>query len=148
MNLLVFSDSHGSTAFMTEVCRSTPHNIVLHCGDFSRDAAALPSSANVLAVTGNCDGPDSNEPKERFLEYEGVKIWMLHGHTEHVKLSLMPLAAKARRRGIQLVLFGHTHNQTMLEKSGVTLCNPGSASSGKYATIVCREGGFKCQLNG
>ena len=49
-----------------------------------------------------------------------------HGHNYGVSMSTDGLREEARLRGVQIVLFGHTHRPFVEEKNGIVLMNPGS----------------------
>ena len=149
MKLIVFSDSHGKNHTVRQVLRRQRDvDLVIHAGDGAPDfiplAAEYPDIAHV-AVRGNCDFA-ANLPLEEELTLEGVRILVTHGHKYNVKFSLGQITAEARRRGIDLVIFGHTHNpceQYVPSDGGlppVYLFNPGSALTGDFGVIDIRDG--------
>jgi len=94
----------------------------------------------LIAVRGN------NEyfcmrPYMMLQEICGHKIYITHGHKEHVRNELDTLAAKADACACKLALFGHTHQQTDCTKNGVRLVNPGALSGvyGSYALLQVTE---------
>ena len=76
-------------------------------------------------VPGNCDWGSFDQP-ERLLEYEGVRVLMMHGHNRNVKSS--PLAAQyaAREWGADVLLFGHTHRPLVDYDGTLYTMNPGA----------------------
>ena len=98
MKLLVLSDSHGNVDNMARAVELTQPRHILHLGDCLRDAQALHERFPDLpmdTVPGNCDWGSFDQP-ERLLEFEGVRVLMMHGHTRNVKSS--PLAAQYAAR--------------------------------------------------
>ncbi len=139
MKILVFSDSHGNKRRISEVISRSPDvSTVLFLGDGRFDIEDIMNTElgrrkNWITVLGNCDMNLGDIPKERFFEFEGVKILMLHGHTVSVKHGLEGLISHARQRSADIVLFGHTHephNEYLSgEKAGenpLYVFNPGS----------------------
>ncbi|MBQ2140858.1 MAG: metallophosphoesterase family protein, partial [Acidaminococcaceae bacterium] len=85
MKIGIISDTHGSMAAIRKVLATAPPvECWIHCGDYAMDANALHNMINqtVYAVSGNCDvmrGPVEAKP-DCFLEIEGFKLWVTHGH--------------------------------------------------------------------
>ena len=129
MKLLVLSDSHGNVDNMARAVELTQPRHILHLGDCLRDAQALHERFPDLpmdTVPGNCDWGSFDQP-ERLLEFEGVRVLMMHGHTRNVKSS--PLAAQyaAREWGADVLLFGHTHRPMVDNDGALLVLNPGAA---------------------
>lgn len=127
--------------------------MMLFLGDGLRDAAAVEHvypDLPVYKVYGNCDiMPPKDVPRERELFVEGHRIWMTHGHFQSVKMGLHEITQEARARGIDLVLFGHTHRQISEQSGSLKLCNPGSISpmgNEHYAVIQIEEAGIFISL--
>ena len=142
MKFLVFSDSHGSFCNMQEIFlrnRGTADGIFF-LGDGVRDAELLTQFAvrptAFYAVTGNCDPyPTSDSlrpPLYRFVDIEGVRFLLCHGHTFGVKSGISDLLRFAAEHQADAVLYGHTHIpyhacETIGEKTIQIMC-PGSIS--------------------
>lgn len=80
--MIVFSDSHGQLGSARKALKAAgPVDLLLHAGDFYRDALALAqeSSLPVVAVMGNCDGVYGGPAEELFL-LEDHKVLLTHGH--------------------------------------------------------------------
>lgn len=145
VKLLVFSDSHGTSLPMREAfSRCRPVDYAVHAGDGADDLFSLAKEFNAtpVAVRGNCDF-GSPLPLEAELTVDEIRILIVHGHRYNVKFSPMSLVAEARRRGIDLVIFGHTHIK--LEKyvsddgeRPVYLFNPGCVRGGDFGVIDIR----------
>jgi putative phosphoesterase len=127
MKIGVISDTHGllrpeAIAALRDVDR------ILHAGDVGNPEILdrLRELAPVTAVRGNIDRGTWAEalPENEFIEAEGVSIYMLH-NVAH--LDLKPEAA-----GVRVVIFGHSHQPKMEEKSGALYFNPGSAGPRRF----------------
>ena len=148
MKLLVISDSHKNIDRMQYAAQQVMPDAILHLGDHIADAhelqRRLPNTV-IHTVVGNCDFYAAGED-ELLLTLEGVKIYMTHGHNFGVKQSLSALMGQARRKGADLVLFGHTHQALMQQTNGLWLMNPGqigrndSICAASYG-VVSVEGG-------
>lgn len=138
VRLLVISDSHGdSRALMRALDEQPEARYILHLGDGASEMRALAPTctAHVYQVRGNCD-LSAPFPVEQNLRIAGIPLFMTHGHRYGVKGGLGTLADEARRRGAQIVLFGHTHVSLTRYEDGLYLINPGSLGySGTYATV-------------
>lgn len=101
----------------------------LHAGDFSQDAAFLAELTGLptRAAAGNCDGATTAKPDE-FVEAEGVRIWLTHGHRYRAKERGDELTEWAIRYEADVVVFGHSHVPEISRRGGVLLVNPGSAA--------------------
>lgn len=148
----VFSDSHGSLALMRECVRRTRPDVVIHLGDYQRDADALrldcPDAA-FYNVRGNCD-IGGTAPDKDTVPLGPVTAYITHGHLYNVKYgSFDSLVYAAQEQGAKLALFGHTHVPDSMEIGGVKLVNPGAASgrAPTWARIeVFDNGGIACTI--
>jgi len=130
MKFLVFSDSHNSTNGMDHAIEKHKeiHHII-HCGDMAADIEYLQhvygATHSICGVCGNNDfcSPD---PFFRIFTCDEVKIYLTHGHKEHVKYSMLQLENTVKKNGCVLGIFGHTHEQYLQNKDGIILFNPGS----------------------
>lgn len=167
MRLLVLSDSHGRADRVREaVNRAHGADMILFLGDGLRDLSLLDpdDEARLCAVRGNCDSFSffsDDLPEERVLCLGEYHILMMHGHTRDVKYGYERAVAYAASRGVELLLFGHTHEA--LERylpegtniGGVTLekpmhvFNPGSIGAPRgnaptYGLVDLRPQGIVC----
>ena len=151
MKWLVFSDSHGYIDGMRRAIELEKPDRVLHLGDVVRDGVKLSVACPGLEleqVRGNCDGWGSDEPEEKEVFFQDRRIWMLHGHTYHVKYGTGMVTSEARARGVDVVVFGHTH-QPLCDWDGVWVLNPGTVSGmprATYGVIELTEKGLSCRI--
>ena len=151
MLIVVFADSHGEVEAMCAAIEEHHPDMVLHLGDYARDAEALERyypGLDIRYVRGNCDGWNSDAPESLRFNADGVGIYMTHGHRQSVKTSLEPLANAVHFSGAKLGLFGHTHCSEYKKMGDVTLFNPGSVGRGRrsYGLITVKGAEFTCRL--
>lgn len=129
MKLLITSDVHGRLEDLKAVIQKHMDcNLHLNAGDMSLDPIYY-QSLNIITVKGNNDyGVDL--PLERVIEKDGLKILLVHGHKESVKLGLTRLKLKAKILGVNIVIYGHTHQKYMEMDQGILFINPGALSGG------------------
>lgn len=153
MKILAFSDTHGDTETAIAVARIVRPDALLHMGDHVSDAERLAGlcQAQTAFVAGNTD-PEGSAPEERMIELAGRSFFLAHGHRYDVEYGISGLARRAREKGAEVVLFGHTHRPFAELRDGVWFINPGrggfSASRRICATcavITCGPG-FSVEL--
>lgn len=143
--ILVFSDTHGDINLCIDAINRIPADIILHAGDYVRDAEDLVSifpDKDIRYVQGNND-LFTKAPKLLKFGVDGVNILVIHGHEQHVKYELKynTLARFAKDNGCDMAVFGHTHIHYDDISDGVHLLNPGSARfGGTYAIIEIENG--------
>jgi putative phosphoesterase len=123
----VISDTHGQFSFAKKVLEKWGKiDYLLHAGDGKSDALALAHLAKcpVWAVAGNTDGV--LEPQDELIDFDGVKILLLHGYQLTPTNREERLAELAKRRKAQVVIYGHTHKPYFNYHQGVLVFNPGS----------------------
>lgn len=128
MKILIISDTHGFLWNLDEVLKKmTPIDMLIHCGDIQKDEEPIKAAVNcpVYMVAGNNDLGTWLE-KEIFLDIGKYHVMVTHGHKYFVGYGLDMLAESAKRKGADVVMFGHTHVPVIKKVGGVTLVNPGS----------------------
>jgi uncharacterized protein len=127
----VISDTHGLLRPEAVEALRESHRI-LHAGDIGGPEIleALARIAPVTAVRGNVDTASwaCALPETEIIGASGVSIYMLHDRS---RLDLKPEAA-----GFRVVVYGHSHQPKMEEKSGVLYFNPGSAGPRRFSLPV------------
>ncbi len=134
----VISDTHGllREEALDELRGS---DLILHAGDVGdlEIIQRLSEIAPVRAVRGNTDGAeiaaalpetdvvDLTSPSGGLnTEGRGPLAYLMHGHKE---LDLDPVAS-----GFRVLIHGHTHEPSIVEKAGVLYFNPGSAGPRRF----------------
>ena len=149
----VFSDTHGNTEPMLRAARQAGADVLIHLGDYDRDALPLREAfpdTPVYSVCGNCDLMPL-APEKLLVELGPVKAFLTHGHLYSVSAwQADSLVYAARELGAQIALFGHTHRAVYETLGGVTLVNPGTAGKGRelsWALVtVFDNGAIHCEI--
>ena len=134
MKILLISDSHGRKSAVEDLICSENCDLVFFLGDGVRDVEDIDESI-IKKVSGNCD-LFSFEAITRFEIVDGFKIMLTHGHQYKAKQGLETLALNAINNNCQIVIFGHTHTQTIEKIDDILLINPGAFKYGQYATLT------------
>jgi len=143
MRIAVFSDTHGSIEPAAEAIRLHQPRLIVHLGDYSRDADALQKEfprTELHSVRGNCDRV-STAPLSELFEAAGLRFFLAHGHEYGVKLGLDSFRTTALCAGAQVALFGHTHRAFCEEARGILFLNPGAAQRGGSFALLEAENG-------
>lgn len=130
MKILIVSDTHRKNEnYFTLLERLKPLDMVIHCGDAEGSEYAISEAADcpVQIVLGNNDF-FSALPKEVELEIGGYRVLVTHGHTHYVSMGNEKLKMDARMRGVDVVMYGHTHRPCLDIEEGLVTLNPGSLS--------------------
>ncbi|HEY2989643.1 MAG TPA: metallophosphoesterase family protein [Candidatus Binatia bacterium] len=127
----VISDTHG--LIRPEALRALRGvDSIIHAGDIgSPDViSALESVAEVTAIKGNNDrGAWARKfPDTAVVKVGKVEIFVLHDVKE--------LARAPSARRFRVVISGHSHNPSIVEKDGVLFVNPGSAGPRRFKLPV------------
>ena len=133
----VFSDTHSNTALMLEAIRRYRPDVVIHLGDYERDAEAIRREFPEIAlynVCGNCDMVPT-APVDDLVPLGPVKALITHGHLYDVDWGdYSRLGYAALERGASIAMFGHTHSALNEDFGSVKLLNPGTAGRGREPT--------------
>lgn len=142
MKVLVMSDMHGRVNNFEKALEKQGDAVnVVFLGDGLSKAEELSFCYNdrrFFMVPGNCDLFDFDTPTTKFFEINGAKIMATHGHSYSVKSSLTMLKQKAVSEGVDICLYGHTHNADILYENGIYFVNPGTLAgkNGFYSYAV------------
>lgn len=134
MLIAVISDTHRMIKYINlakELIKSA--DILIHLGDNIEDVLILEEGFNgkVYAVAGNCDY-STKYPKESIIEVNGKKIFFTHGDLYGVKSSMNNIYYRGKELNVDIVLFGHTHQQIIEKGGNMILMNPGSISLPRF----------------
>lgn len=144
MKVLIVSDTHKKNENYFTVLEQVKPDLVIHCGDAEGSEYALSEAADcpVEIVLGNNDF-FSDLPRELELEIGDYKVWVTHGHNYYVSMGNENIKREAVARGMDIVLYGHTHRPVVDRDDMVTAVNPGSLSyprqEGKRPSYVVME---------
>ena len=151
MKVIVFSDTHGMTAYMEQAMQKEQPDYILHLGDYVRDAEWLERKYSwmpLLYVKGNCD-IGSDAPEFFVLTLLGHKIFLCHGHRYGVKYDLLRMCCTAQEQGAEICLFGHTHEAHRSVEREVLMVNPGPCSDcglPSYAILTLEKGSADAEI--
>ncbi|MFA6800480.1 MAG: YfcE family phosphodiesterase [Acholeplasmataceae bacterium] len=125
MKLLITSDVHGHEERLVEViAKHKDVDFHINAGDMCLDSHVY-QKYHIITVKGNNDFFTS-EPLKRVFDLNGLKVLLTHGHIEHVKHNLDILKFYAKQLNVDLVVFGHTHQQYLEIDQNITILNPGA----------------------
>ena len=152
MRIFVFSDTHGRTDGCIRLLENMRHctDAVLHAGDVHADITKLQQTFPDLKIYGVSGNNDFHAilPTEQVLEFDGVKLFLTHGHRYKVKYTYEDITSAAIARGASVAVFGHTHQSCDRTENGVLLLNPGSAGGiwPTYAVIEIENGEIRTDI--
>ena len=106
MKVLIVSDTHRRNENYIKVLEKVaPVDMVIHCGDIDFF---------------------SDLPREKEFQVGKYKVWLTHGHNYCVSMNNETIKREARIRGIDIVMYGHTHKPVVDIDEDVIAVNPGS----------------------
>ena len=126
----LISDTHG-------LVRPDVHTalagveLILHAGDVGGDAVLdeLALIAPLHAVFGNTDPPgDPRLNASIDMEIGGVRVHVSHGHEVGAPTPEKLLA----RYDADVIVYGHTHKQIVVQADGRWVVNPGAAGARRF----------------
>ncbi len=129
MKVLIVSDTHRKNENYFKVLELVKPDLVIHCGDVEGSEYALTQAADcpVQLVLGNNDF-FSCLPRELELKLGAYKVWVTHGHNYCVSMGNEVIRREAAARGMDIVMYGHTHKPVVDRKGSVMAVTPGSLS--------------------
>ncbi|MGA7878001.1 MAG: metallophosphoesterase family protein [Desulfoferrobacter sp.] len=127
----VISDTHGLLRSAVEKAFKGVE-LIVHAGDVGKPEVlkALNKIAPVVAVRGNSDWGEwaKTLPAQEIVEIGEVLLYVIHDVHD---IDLNPSAA-----GIRIVISGHSHAPSVVERNGVLFLNPGSAGLRRFKLPV------------
>ena len=140
----LISDTHGQLrAGVHEAFRDV--DLILHAGDVGGDDILdeLSLIAPVEAVYGNTDAPGNPRLSAQIVrDVGGVLIQVQHGHES----GRLTADALLERFGADVIVYGHTHRQSVTRREGRLVINPGAAGPRRFhlmpsvARLTIRDG--------
>lgn len=128
MKILIVSDTHRyHDNYLRVLERVAPVDMVIHCGDIEGGEYVIAQSAAcpVQMVQGNNDF-FSDLPREKEFQVARYKVWLTHGHTYGVSVGNNLIKAEAIDKGVDIVMFGHSHKPVVDIDDDIIAINPGS----------------------
>ncbi len=130
MKVLIISDTHRQTDnFYRVIDKIGPIDLIIHCGDVEGSEYEFEAAAEcpIVMVAGNNDF-FSELSREEYLDIGPYKVWVTHGHTYYVSMGYERIKDEAIGRGVDVVMFGHSHRPLIDIDDEVIAVNPGSLS--------------------
>lgn len=128
--ILIVSDTHGKHRTFEQILeKEGPVDMLIHLGDTEggEDYLCALADCECHIVGGNNDFFSDLDREEEFFIGK-YRTFITHGHTYRVSMHTRDLEKAARQRGVDIVMFGHTHRPYFEEKDGLVILNPGSVS--------------------
>lgn len=128
MRVLIVSDTHRqNNNYLKVLERVRPVDLVVHCGDAEGSEYLFCESAGcpVEIVSGNNDF-FSDLPREKEFQIGKYRVWLTHGHNYYVSMGNETIKKEAVSRGVDIVMYGHTHKPVVDMEEGIIAVNPGS----------------------
>ena len=128
--IMIVSDTHRRHGNLSEALYNEGDiDMLIHLGDVEGEEDIISGMAGCqcIFIAGNNDF-FSGLDREKEFEIAGKKIWLTHGHNYYVSLDLKVIKEEAIARGMDIVMFGHTHRPLINIDDEVTIINPGSLS--------------------
>ena len=125
MKILIVSDTHKRNENYFKVVEMHHPDMIIHCGDAEGSEYALSAAAEcpVYIVLGNNDF-FSDLPREITLDIGPYKVWVTHGHNYYVSMGNETIKKEAIDRGVDIVLYGHTHRPVIDIDDDIIAVNP------------------------
>lgn len=130
MKILIVSDTHKKHDNLVKILeRETDIDGMIHLGDSEgyEDYISELAGCPVEIVSGNNDF-FSDLDREKELKIGKYKVLITHGHYYYVSMGMEDLKKEAVGRGMDVVMFGHTHRPLLDYSRGIVTLNPGSVS--------------------
>ncbi|MDO4179132.1 MAG: metallophosphoesterase [Phascolarctobacterium sp.] len=149
MKIGLVSDTHGNVQMMRKIVKEAPPvELWLHAGDHWQDANILAGlfGLRVVAVQGNTDPRSEDVKLDEFLEIEGFKVWLTHGHRYIEGDAKSSIGFWAKQLEQDICVYGHTHIPMNEYYGENLLVNPGSpsrplgGSKPSYAVLTLTRG--------
>ena len=130
MRILIVSDTHRAHKNLEKLLEQVGRiDRMIHLGDAEgyEDVIAGLAGCRLDAVLGNNDFFSSLE-REKVLQLGKYQALVTHGHDYYVSMGPDILIKEAASRGMDIVMFGHTHRPFLEHSRGIVALNPGSIS--------------------
>ena len=130
MKILIVSDTHKKHDNLVRILEQEENiDLMVHLGDSEgyEDYIAELAGCPLEIVSGNNDF-FTDLDREKVLEVGEYQVLITHGHYYYVAMGVEDLKKEALGRGMDIVMFGHTHRPLLDYSKGIVTLNPGSVS--------------------
>ena len=130
MKILIVSDTHKKHDNLVRILEQEENiDLMVHLGDSEgyEDYIAELAGCPLEIVSGNNDF-FTDLDREKVLEVGKYQVLITHGHYYCVAMGVEDLKKEALGRGMDIVMFGHTHRPLLDYSKGIVTLNPGSVS--------------------
>lgn len=145
MKVLIVSDTHKKQDNLIKVLEQEENiDLLIHLGDVEgyEEEITYMADCPVEMVAGNNDFFSVLE-REKEIEIGKYKVLITHGHYYYVTAGVEDIKKEAAGRGMDIVMFGHTHRPLLDNNRGIITLNPGSISyprqEGRYPSYAIME---------
>lgn len=145
MRVMIVSDTHGRHRALEDALEQEGKiDLLLHLGDVEDGEHYIEAIVQYPThiIAGNNDY-FSYLSKEKEIKIGKYRVFMTHGHEYYVSMNTKRLRQEAVARGVDIVMFGHTHKPYIDTEGDVMVINPGSLSyprqEGRQGTYVMME---------
>lgn len=145
MKILIVSDTHKQNHNLMKILDKVGKlDLLIHLGDIEGSEEYIASNANcpVEMIAGNNDFFSALD-REKEIQLGPYKVLLTHGHYYYVSVGIEDIKKEAKGRGMDIVMFGHTHRPVIDIDEGITAINPGSLSyprqDGRIPTYIIME---------
>ena len=145
MKIMIVSDTHKQHKnLQLALDRMGKIDLMIHLGDAEgyEDYIQEMADCPLEIISGNNDF-FSNLEKEKEIRIGKYKVLITHGHYYYVSAGIEALRKEAYGRGMDIVMFGHTHRPLIEYDKDITVINPGSISyprqAGRKPSFVMME---------
>lgn len=128
--ILIVSDTHRKNDNYLNVLQMEGKlDMVIHLGDVEGSEYTIQEAADcpVEMIAGNNDF-FSDFPSEKTLQIGRYRVMITHGHRYYIGMGNEMLKSEAVARGVDIVMYGHTHKPMIEISSSLVTLNPGSLS--------------------
>lgn len=130
MKILIVSDTHKKHDNLVRILEQEENiDLMVHLGDSEgyEDYIAELAGCPLEIVSGNNDF-FTDLDREKVLEVGKYQVLITHGHYYYVAMGVEDLKKEALGRGMDIVMFGHTHRPLLDYSKGIVTLNPSSVS--------------------
>jgi len=150
VRILIVSDSHVPDRapdipreIRSYIRSKGPFDFVIHAGDLTcREVLEFFGvlGKKFIAVAGNMDWLPLDEYGVVDLGY--LRLGVVHGDQVYPRGNKVKLAKIARRLGVEVLVYGHTHSASLDVVEGVVLINPGSVTGAPSGSGITENPSF------